>query len=294
MNRLVWVLKRLGGDRRRWRDPSQSKLWAPPSYVAEGGTGSCPPIASALVIALFIMIGGTAAAQRPVYDRGYDESKPLAVVAPKGSWMFGGNLGVSSSVQDNYKFMVVSGITAKSHAINVSPQFCWMFADNMGIGIRGKYTRGYLGLDHASAGFGDITMEAKNYTYLRQKYLGAVFFRYYRPLTRNGRFSAFADAEVAVGGSQTKVQDAKTENIRGSFDTGFTATIGVNTGVMAFITKHMALNLRVGLLEFGYTRSDQVHNQVEGGGSSGMAANFMVDLLQLSVGLSCYINNGRK
>ncbi len=239
------------------------------------------PCLSLLYLLLFLA-GGTAWAQRPVYDRGYDESKPLAVIAPKGSWMFGGSLGVSSSAQDNYKFMVVTGITSKSHAINVSPQVCWMFADNMGICIRGKYSRGYLGLDSASAGFGDITMDVKNYTYLRQKYLGAAFFRYYRPLTRNGRFSAFADAEVAVGGSQTKVPDARS------------ATIGVNTGVMAFITKHLAMDLRVGLLEFGYTRSDQVHNQVQGGGSSGMAANFMVDFLSLSVGLSYYINNGRR
>ncbi len=239
-------------------------------------------------------MGGKAAAQRPVYDRGYDESKPLAVIAPKGSWMFGGSLGVSSSVQDNYKFMVVSGITSKSHAVNISPQVCWMFADNLGVGLRAKYSRGYLGLDSASAGFGDISMEVKNYTYLRQKYLGAAFFRYYRPFTRNGRFAAFADAEVAIGGSQTKVQDARSEDIRGSFDTGFSATIGVNTGVLAFITKHLAMDLRVGLLEFGYTRSDQVHNQVRGGGSNGMAANFMVDFLSLSVGLSYYINNGRR
>ena len=243
---------------------------------------------------LFILATGTAWAQRPVYDRGYDETKPIAVIAPKGSWMLGGSLGVSSSAQDNYKFTVVSGITSKSHAINVSPQFCWMFADNMGIGVRGKYSRGYLGLDSASAGFGDISMEVKNYTYVRQKYLGAAFFRYYRPFTRNGRFSAFADAEVAVGGSQTKVQDARTEDVRGSFDTGFSATIGVNTGVLAFITKHLAMDLRVGLLEFGYTRSDQVHNQVNSGGSSGMAANFMVDFLSLSVGLSYYFNDGRR
>ncbi len=248
-----------------------------------------------LLLALFILMGGvTAAAQRPVYDRGYDESRPAAIIAPKGSCMFGGNFGVSSSVLDNYKFMVVTGITAKSHAINISPQFCWMFADNMGIGVRARYSRGYLGLDNASAGFGDITMEAKNYTYLRQKYLGAAFFRYYRPLGRSGRFSAFADAEVSVGGSQTKVQDARTEDIRGSFDTGFSATIGVNTGVMAFISKHLALDLRVGLLEFGYSRSNQVHNQVKSGGDNGMAANFMIDLLQLSVGLSYYFNNGRK
>lgn len=249
---------------------------------------------SRIVILLFILATGTAWAQRPVYDRGYDETKPIAVIAPKGSWMLGGSLGVSSSAQDNYKFTVVSGITSKSHAINVSPQFCWMFADNMGIGVRGKYSRGYLGLDSASAGFGDISMEVKNYTYVRQKYLGAAFFRYYRPFTRNGRFSAFADAEVAVGGSQTKVQDARTEDVRGSFDTGFSATIGVNTGVLAFITKHLAMDLRVGLLEFGYTRSDQVHNQVNSGGSSGMAANFMVDFLSLSVGLSYYFKDGRR
>lgn len=249
---------------------------------------------SRIAILLFILATGTAWAQRPVYDRGYDETKPIAVIAPKGSWMLGGSLGVSSSAQDNYKFTVVSGITSKSHAINVSPQFCWMFADNMGIGVRGKYSRGYLGLDSASAGFGDISMEVKNYTYVRQKYLGAAFFRYYRPFTRNGRFSAFADAEVAVGGSQTKVQDARTEDVRGSFDTGFSATIGVNTGVLAFITKHLAMDLRVGLLEFGYTRSDQVHNQVNSGGSSGMAANFMVDFLSLSVGLSYYFKDGRR
>ncbi|MBO4447552.1 MAG: hypothetical protein J5764_05455 [Bacteroidales bacterium] len=229
------------------------------------------------------------AQKRPVYNRGYDENKPLAVIARKGSWMIGGNVGFGAGAQDNYTFAVVSGITSNHHSLQVSPQFCWMFADNMGIGFRGRYSRSFLNVDNASAGFGDISLDVKNYSYLKHKYLGAVFFRYYRPLGPSGRFAAFADAEVAIGGSQTKVQDAHNENIRGSFDTGFSADIALNTGLMAFLTSHLAVNLCVGMLDFGYSRSNQIHNQIESGGNTKLNASFMVDLMALSFGISYYL-----
>ncbi|MBO4264058.1 MAG: hypothetical protein J5871_05205 [Bacteroidales bacterium] len=243
-----------------------------------------------LALVCLLLLPWGAWGQRKAFDRGYPTAAGAdAVVAPKGSWMLGGNLGFSSSSQQDFDFLLVGGINANAHNLIASPAFCYMVADNIGIGVRGKYTRGYLALESAEAGDGATTFRVSNYSYLRHKYLGAVFFRYYRPFGPSGRVSAYVDGEIALGGSQLKVQDAHSENIRGSFDTAFHVTVGANAGLMAFLTSHLAVDMRVGLLEFGYGVSDQIHNQVNKGRATFGAANFMVDPLSLSVGLSYYL-----
>ena len=51
----------------------------------------------------------------------------------------------------------------------------------------------------------------------------------------------------------------------------------------------MALELNVGILGLGYTRTKQVHNQITTGQSSSSNMNFKVNILSIGLGVAFYL-----
>lgn len=251
---------------------------------------------SKLLAASFLILvfsGLPLSAQKKVYDRGYDMKTPEAVIASKGTWSIGGNIGVTISSQNKYDFLIIDGITARSHSLLIAPQFCYMLADNIGIGGRIRYTRGYMAVDSASTSFGQTKIELKNYDYLRHTYLGGVFFRYYKPFGTSGRFSAYMDAEISAGGSTSTVFD---KDGKGGYSQGLNVSLAGNAGLLALITAHFGVDVRVGLLEFGWSSLKQENNvgtagaqQRKEASASSLGGCFFVDLTGISFGLHFYL-----
>lgn len=232
-------------------------------------------------------------AQKKVFDRGYDLKKPAALIAPKGSFTFGGSIGFGLAKQDNYDFLIVDGINANSHFVLVSPQFCYMIADNMGFGVRFNYKRNYLMVNSARAAIGETEIILKNYNYLKHQYQVAPFFRYYLPFGHAGRFAGFADMQLAVGGMNCNVVDSEG---RGGFSRGFNASAGAFVGALAMLTAHLGIDVRLGLLEVTYSSLSQDNNvgsateQIRTPGSARtLSGNFMFDLFSLSFGVHYYL-----
>jgi len=244
-----------------------------------------------LVIAAVVLVQPFSAfAQKKVYDRGYDLSSPSAIVAPAKSWMIGGNLGFSTSTQNKYQFFIVNGINANGMNISAAPQFCYHFADNMGFGIRGRYTRTYQAIDSANAQLSDdMKFNIRNYTYLRQRYMGAAFYRYYYPFGKSGRISGFFEAELSAGGSQAKIMDAHSVDVKGAYENCFSAGFCGNVGLIVFVTPHFAIDLNMSLLQLDYYSNDQTINNVDKGSLNFGTANFMFNLLSMAIGLNYYL-----
>jgi len=246
-----------------------------------------------LCLSLGVLFCANCLAQAKEFDRGYDLKSPSAIIAPKGAWTIGGNLGFGISKQDNYDFLMIKGITANSYFVLASPQFCYFIADNMGVGVRFNYKRNYLLLDSASAAIGETKINIKNYYLLRHQYQGAFFYRYYLPFGKSGRFAGFADAELGFGGTTTNVIDNES---RGGYGQGLTASVGAYVGALALLTSHLGIDVRLGLLEFNYSTLNQQNNvgsateqyRVNGTAKS-IGGNFMIDLLSLSFGVHYYL-----
>lgn len=232
-------------------------------------------------------------AQKKEFDRGYDIKSPSAIIAPKGAFTIGGNIGFGLTKMNNYDFFMVKGINANSHFAFVTPQFIYFFVDNMGFGVRLSYKRNYLLVDSASADFGKTKIELKNYNFLRHQYQCAAFYRYYLPFGKSGRFAGFADAEVGLGGTTTNVID---NSGRGGYGRGLTASVGAYVGALALLTNHLGIDVRLGLLEVNYSSLNQDNNvgstseqtRVPGSGTV-VSGNFMFDLFSLSFGVHYYL-----
>ena len=114
-----------------------------------------------------------------------------------------------------------------------------------------------------------------------------MIWRQYIPLGRNKRFALFNEMQLSGGGTQARF--AKDSPVKGTYQTGYTFSLGISPGIIAFATNNMAVEVNVGMMGIGYSRVRQVHNQVTTGTRHQSAMNFKVNLLSIGLGISFYL-----
>ena len=164
-------------------------------------------------------------------QRGLTDTHNLFV--PRGQWIFGGTASYSTHSNETYRFLVVEGIESKGYTFKVSPMIAYALRDNMAIGGRFIYSRSLLKLDKADLNLGgedsDLNFEVNDYYSLRHSYSVAVIWRQYIPLGRNKRFALFNEMQLSGGGTQARF--AKDSPVKGTYETGYTFSLGVSPGI---------------------------------------------------------------
>ena len=220
-------------------------------------------------------------------QRGLTDTHNLFV--PRGQWIFGGTASYSTHSNETYRFLVVEGIESKGYTFKVSPMIAYALRDNMAIGGRFIYSRSLLKLDKADLGGedSDLNFEVNDYYSLRHSYSVAVIWRQYIPLGRNKRFALFNEMQLSGGGTQARF--AKDSPVKGTYETGYTFSLGVSPGIVAFATNNMAVEVNVGVMGITYTHTKQVHNQVTVGKRDASMMNFKVNIFSIGLGMAFYL-----
>lgn len=213
------------------------------------------------------------------------------VFIPKGLWITGASVSYSTHANDNYTFMVVENIESEGYNFRVSPLVAYAIRDNMAIGLRGVYSRSNITIDRADLKFGDeetgTQIKVENYKAVQHTYTVSAVWRQYIPLGKSRRFAIFNEISLGAGGTQGIF--AADQPIRGTFEEGYTISLGVSPGLMAFATNDVAIEVNVGVMGINYTDVEQVHNQVSVGHRRSSNMNFKVNLLSIGVGVSFYL-----
>ena len=222
-------------------------------------------------------------------QRGLTDTHNLFV--PRGQWIFGGTASYSTHSNETYRFLVVEGIESKGYTFKVSPMIAYALRDNMAIGGRFIYSRSLLKLDKADLNLGgedsDLNFEVNDYYSLRHSYSVAVIWRQYIPLGRNKRFALFNEMSLAAGGTQARF--ANDSPVKGTYETGYTLSLGISPGIVAFATNNMAVEVNVGVMGISYTHTKQVHNQVSVGKRNTSMMNFKVNIFSIGLGMAFYL-----
>ena len=212
-------------------------------------------------------------------------------IVPKGQWVVGGSLTYSTHTNNDYKFLVIEGVQSKGYSVKVSPLVGYSLVPNSILGVRGAYSRSLLNMDSASLNLGEgdaaLNFGVDYYYMLRHSYTASAFWRQYIPLGTSKRIGLFAEMQLTMGGSQSKFEEGSP--IRGTFSRGFDISIGVNPGIVAFMTNNMAIGVNIGVLGLGYSLNRQVHNQITTGKTSSSMMNFKVNLLSVGIGAAFYL-----
>ncbi|MFI3268885.1 MAG: hypothetical protein SNJ09_01035 [Rikenellaceae bacterium] len=211
---------------------------------------------------------------------------------PKGCIMFGAGVSYSAHDNDDYKVLLIEGVESYGYTVKATPMVAYAVATNMALGVRGVYSRSLTKMDSASMSFGDeedssINLSINNYYALTQSYSAMGIWRQYIPLGRNKRFALFNEMQLEVGGSTTKM--SFDEPTKGTYSRGRNISLGVCPGIVAFATNDVAFEISVGMLGLSYSKSEQVHNQVEQGETSTTFFNFKINLLSIGLGVAFYL-----
>ncbi len=222
-------------------------------------------------------------------ERGLTDTHNLFV--PKGQWIFGGTASYSTHTNKGYQFLVIEGINSKGYTFRVSPMIAYAFRDNMALGGRFIYSRTLLKLDNAELHFGNektgTNIVARDFYSLKQTYSAAAIWRQYIPLGRNKRFALFNEMSLAAGGTQARF--ANDSPVKGTYETGYTLSLGISPGIVAFATNNMAVEVNVGVMGISYTHAKQVHNQVTVGKRNMSMMNFKVNIFSIGLGMAFYL-----
>ncbi len=213
------------------------------------------------------------------------------VFVPRGQWIFGGTASYSTHCNESYTFFVIENIGSEGYTFKVSPMIGYALRNNMAVGGRFIYGRSLLRVDSGELNLGDeesgTHLTAEYYYTLRHSYSAALFWRQYIPLGRNKRFALFNEMSLTVGGHQKKF--AADNPIRGTYETGYSVSLGVSPGIIAFASNTMAVEVNVGVMGLSYTRSHQDQNHVAEADVKSSFMNFKVNLLSIGLGVSFYL-----
>lgn len=216
----------------------------------------------------------------------------------RGQWTIGGSASYSVHRNQDFKLLVIDNINSEGYTFKVSPMIAFAPCKNMSVGVRFGYARTMLSLDSASLSFGEgdsgVNIDVDMFHQIKHTYTGTLFWRPYIPLGHSKRFALFAEVQLNLSGSQAKnVMDNGMVDIypdyRGSYVETFGASIGVQPGIMAFLTNTIAFEVSVGMFNVGYDRITQIRNQVDSGTTDAADVNFKVNLLDIGFGVSFYL-----
>ena len=213
-------------------------------------------------------------------------------IVPAGQWVFGGTLSYSTHSNDSYKLLVVENINSDGYTFKSSPLIGYSILPNSIIGVKFAYSRTFMEIDNANVNLGEgdgaLNFGVDYYYALKHSYDIVAIWRQYIPLGRhNKRFALFSEFQLAMGGSQSKY--AEGAPIKGTYSRGFNMSLGVNPGIVAFLTNNMAVEVNVGVLGINYSSNRQVHNQVSSGETSTSLMNFSINLFSIGLGVAFYL-----
>lgn len=265
---------------------------------------------------MLLSVGAFAKAQKDTtkvvpFDRGIGMSR--SVFIPKGTVSFGtsfsystydvGNLDAGDS---GFKalFGLVNGLSGNVVTGGVSPHASYFIIDNLAVGGRFNYKRTKFDVGGAKVeAMGTSLIEIggdnalRSVHYLKDSYMGAVFARYYIPFGSSRRFAMFAELAASGGYAEAQSYQWKRDDdneIRkyGTHQDIYDFEIGVIPGITAFVTNNVALEVSVGLVGLNYQKIVQRTNQVEQSVMESSGANYKINLLNLSLGISFHLPTG--
>ena len=212
------------------------------------------------------------------------------VFVPKGQWVAGLSVNYSQSTQNDYQFLIIENISGDTYSFKVSPMVCYIVKDDLGLGGKFAYSRNLTKLESASIVLDSETgYDVNNLYTLSHNYYGMAIMRNYFSLGTSKRFGFFNELQLQVGGGQSKLMQGKGADIIGSYQRNFSLDIGIAPGMIMFLNNYSALEVNVGVLGFSYNHTKQISNQIYQSNFRSNSANFKINLMSISFGVSFYL-----
>lgn len=251
---------------------------------------------SILALTLAVSAFASGNESKDSFDRGV--GKMNSVFIPKG--YIGSGLTFSYKTYDmgqsandsgySILFSLLSGIQGNMHTLGVAPSVSYFVMDNFSIGARFDYSRTNLNVLNLGLSLGDLaSISLQDYHMLKNMYSSAVTARYYMPIANSKRIAMFGEVRLGFDIGQSVAYQTKEGNNFGTFQTIYGGGINVVPGLCVFATNEVCVEVAVGVLGINYQYIKQQTNIVENSVMHQSGANFKINPLSISLGMSFYL-----
>ncbi len=229
--------------------------------------------------------------QSPLEDEvPFERDIESVVFVPKGQWITGVSVSYTQSNQNKYQFLVIENLSGDTYNFKVAPMVMYAFANDMAAGIKIGYDRGLTKLEQVDFVLDSETDYGVDHLYrLGHNYYAMGVLRNYFSLGRSTRFGLFTEAQLQLGGGQSKITTGVGSDLSGSYETNFHASIGVAPGIAVFLNNYSALEVNVGVLGFNFTNTTTKTDQIYESSRRSKSARFNINLFSITFGVSFYL-----
>lgn len=238
------------------------------------------------------------AQEKSRFDRGINSNRSIFI--PKGEMGLGlslsyNNLNMGSAAEDaGYRllFGMLDGIKGSLQSFGISPQISYFVADNISIGLRFDYSKTAFNVGKLNMELGDmLSLNISDKNFRKQGYTGLFTMRNYMPIAGSKRFAIFAEGNIAGSYAQSEAYSHNEEGGKvGTYQDIYRLSLGVVPGIICFITNNAAFELSVGVFGFDIQKTKQITNQVEISEMVTSNANFKINPLSITLGMTYYFS----
>ncbi len=198
---------------------------------------------------------------------------------PKGQWLTGVSVSFSQSNQSNYQFLIVENLDGDAYTFKVSPMLMYCFKDNLVAGGKFAYSRTRARLDNAKVVIAsDSDYSIENLYSISHNYSAMAVFRNYISIGRSRRFGFFNEAQLQIGGGQSKICNGRGKDLTGTYERSWDVHVGLAPGMVMFLNNYSAIEVNVGVLGFSYTDTRSITDQIYTAKRDSKSANFKINL----------------
>ncbi|MBO4379977.1 MAG: hypothetical protein J5784_03145 [Muribaculaceae bacterium] len=209
---------------------------------------------------------------------------------PKGQIISGISVGYSQSTNNNYQFLIIENITGDTYSFKVSPMFAYALKDNFALGFRAGYNRSLTKFASAKLNLGADTSYDIDHLYsLSHKFYGMGIMRNYISLGKQKRFGVFNEVQVEIGGGESKLTNKTGDDFTGTYEKTTNINIGLAPGMIMFMSNYSALEVNIGVVNFGYTHTRSTTDQIYISNRNSKSANLQMNLFSISFGVMFYL-----
>lgn len=209
---------------------------------------------------------------------------------PKGQWITGVSVSYSQSHQKNYQFFIVENMNGDTYSFKVSPLLMFAFKDNLAAGGRFAYQRQRTRLDNANLKIdSETSYDISNLFAISHTFSTMGAFRNYISFGTSTRFGMFNEVQLSFDYGQSKICNGTGADLSGTFQNTYSFDIGVSPGIIMFLNNYSAIEVNVGVLGFGYSKSKATTDRIYVSNYHHSSARFSINLFSITFGAVFYL-----
>ena len=212
------------------------------------------------------------------------------LIIPKGEWQLGMQIShVSLSSANSEYILLLKNFDANGAITKIAPFFAYSYHDNRSIGLKLQYATASGNIEQGDLDFlsDDLNFHIEDISAGMTSYQSAIYHRSYIGLDNKGRIGLFGD--VMLGYTSSKTNFIYNETTANAYAKSNQLKLSLHPGIVVFAMNNISTHVSMGIGGVSYNKTKYIKDGEVIGIREFSKANFKIDVLDISIGLSIHL-----